>query len=458
MIIFGLILTFLLGVSIVLSLSRQLKVVEITGLSFPLGIAIQTLLMVCLDWAGIRLTAGSVTIASLAVLVLFVTYLCFRRIELQTWVKEYLRWQNPKLNWGWLICICGLVAVVIMNIAKTMYFPTFDTDSVRGFDLIGMAVGREGTIRNVSIFTDVNFLPIQKSAGSYMTYTPFTQLAYAYVYMFGTATSKIIPALMFISFVFAFYGVLSRFATHLISAIVTLLMIITPEMLAFSSMSGTNYNHAVFASLGIIYFIVWYYKKIPSALWISASLLMANNWVRSEGIAFIGAACVILLFWCIRQKQYGKLFIFGALCVFPFLFWNIFLRFNHLESENVFIFKLFYDDAKLSDMKREIWELFKSTTFYGITFILFLIILISNVISIFKRKDHAVTLLLILLSWIFYNILFYQIDYVWDSLLNVLRYSYKRFLFSFVPLLWFYIAVNFNVKWLSERIDRWIFR
>ena len=103
------------------------------------------------------------------------------------------------------------------------------------------------------------------------------------------------------------------------------------------------------------------------------------------------------------------------------------------------------------------WILLKSTQFYGITFLLFLLVFISNIWNIYKKKDQVVCLFLIIISWLFYTILVYQVDYLWDSLENVMRYSYKRFLFSFVPLIWLYIACNQNTKKLFTAIDRFIF-
>ncbi|MDR2685049.1 MAG: hypothetical protein LBB53_06680 [Prevotellaceae bacterium] len=453
MITFGLTVTVILGFCIALSISRNLKLVETLGLAFPFGIGLQTFLMVCLDWLEIRLTATSVIAASAAVIALLCTFLFLKREEIQSWTKENFSFSYPKIGLAWLCVTVVIAAVAVINVAKTMYFPTFDTDSVRGFDLMGIAVAHEGTIKDLSIFTDVNFAYLQQKAGSYMTYTPLSQLAYAYVYMLGAATSKVVNALVFLSFILAFYGVLSRFATHLLTAITTFFMIMTPEMLGFSSMSGTNYIHAVYASLGILYFAAWHYKKIPSFLWISAAMLMCNIWTRNEGLAFIGAACCVLLWQSIKTKNVKNLPVYGFLTVFPFVFWNIFLKINDLHSENVIIFKPFWDSEKISTIIREVWILFNSTTFYGISFILFFFVLLSNIWQIFKKHNHAVTLLLIFLSIIFYTVLVYQVNYLWDSILNVLHYSYKRFLFSFIPLLWFYVAVNFNVKWLFEKID-----
>lgn len=459
MIILGLFLTFVFGLCLTVCISKRLTIAELLGLAFPIGIFAQTFLMVCMDCIGIRLKAGSVILASLLILAILVGGLFKQRKALRKGWKNCVHFNFPALNWAWFTGVTFLIAIVVMNVSKTLYFPTFDTDSVRGFNIVGKAFAHEGTIKTMSLFTHEYYQDVMRKAGSYLTYMPLTQLSYAYVYMLGMETSKVINALMFISFVVAFYGVLRRFATPFLSIIVTVFCVLTPEMLAFSSLSGTNYIHAIYASLGIIYFVAWWKdQKASSLLWISAVLLMGNIWTRNEGLAFIGAVCLLFSYHAIRTKEYKRLLGYTALCLFPFIFWQLFLKTHHLESTNVIIFKPFYDSSKLSVIFNEMWLLFKSTQFYGITFLLFLIVLFSNIWNIFKRRDCLPVLFLIALSWFFYTTLIYQVDYLWDSLENVMRYSYKRFLFSFVPLIWFYIAYNQNVTWLFNSIDRFIFR
>jgi hypothetical protein len=454
MLITGLSVSILLGLVAVLSISQQLKWSEILGLVFPVGIGIQTFLMVCMDFVGIRLTATTVIIVSLLLTAALSVYLFFRRNTLKAWISPKNLFSYPKINWLWIATLVALAVVCVMNVTKTMYYPTFDTDSVRGFNLIGMAVAHEGNIKNLSLYTGENFQPM--TFNLYMTYAPLAQLGYAYIYMLGAETSKIFNALIFISFIFSFYGMTRRFATHTLTALTTFFVIITPEMLGFSSMSGTNFTHAVYASLGLLCFIIWFYKKHSSFLWLSAVLLMLNNWTRNEGLAFIGAACCLLCWQSIISKQYKKLFLFTALCLFPFVFWQIFLKVNHLEIAQLMILKPYWDGEKAAIIGREMWTLFKSSTFYGFTFIAFLLVALSNIWSVFKKYDHAVTLLLIFLTWIFYTVMVYQIDYLWDLLENVMKYSYKRFLFSFVPLLWFYVAAGKNINFIFEKIDDFV--
>ncbi|MDR1022733.1 MAG: hypothetical protein LBL94_05620 [Prevotellaceae bacterium] len=434
-----------------------MKIAEVLGLAFLVGIGIQTFLMVCMDWIGIRLTATSVLAASLLIIAGLGVTLYFRRAALKEWLRYVSTFTYPKISWLWLLALLAIAVVAVMNVTKAMYFPTFDGDSVRCFNLIGKAVAYDGTIKNCGLYTDAGNYQDMRSPASTITYMPLAQLAYSYVYLLGAATSKIINALIFISFIPVLYGVMSRFSTHTLAATATFFTIITPEMLGFSSMSGVNFIHAVYASLGVMFFISWYYKKIPSLLWIAVCILMLSSWARTEGIAFIGAVGCIFLWYSIKAKQYKALALLAGCCLLPIIFWNVFLKLNDLDVARPLILKPYWDGEKADLIRREMWTLFKSRTFYGLTFVSFLIVLISNVWAICKKYDHAATLILIGLAWIFYTVLIYQVDYVWDSLENVMKYSYKRFLFSFVPLLWFYVASCHTVKWLFGKVDAFLF-
>ncbi|MDR3269582.1 MAG: hypothetical protein LBT83_11035 [Tannerella sp.] len=456
MITFGLIITALSGIGLALCISQRLKLIEVLGLAFPLGMGVQTFLMVCFDWVGIKLTAGSVILATLILIAALCTCLFFHRENLKEWFRYVSTPGYPHLNWAWLLCIAVIGAVTVVNVTKTLYYPTFDTDSVRGYNLIGLAIGHEGTIKSLSLFTDVNYS--MRGAASYMSYPPYSQLAYAYVYMLGAATSKIVNALIFISFILTFYGALSRFATHLLTALTTLFVLLTPEMLGFSSLSGINFTHALFASLGILYFITWYYKKIPSFLWLSAAFLMLNIWTRNEGPVFAAATCCILLWYSLKNKQYKPLILYSVLCAFPFVFYTVFLKAHHLDAVSVLITKPFWDGAKLSSILREEWDLLKNTTSYGFTFVACLLVFLSNLWHIYKRRDHVITLLLFLLVILFCTGLIYQLQLVWDSLEAIMRFSYKRLMFTFVPIAWFYIAASRNMAWLFEKADHFCFR
>ena len=457
MLISGIILSCLLGATTLLCISQRLKWIELLGLMFPAGIGIQTFLMVLIDWLNIPITVVSITIATL-LWIAGTGFLMFRaKDKLSDWGKQVSRFTFPKFNWCWLLFIGAIVVLEVMNFAKTTYFPTTDRDSVVGFDLYGIAIAAEHTFKGLSLFSGIDY-ENARGPGSYITYTPLVHFSYGYVYLWGAKLSKIVNALFYLSFIFSFYGVTKRFASHTLTAMVTFFAFLTPEFLAFSSLSGTNILHAYFASLGMLFFVAFYYKKEPSLLWISSLLLFLNFWTRSEGIVFI-APIFLLLLWnaFFKTKKYKQAIGFFSIGIASFIIWNIFLKTSNMDATQVFIFKPFLDTEKISTIGVECWALLTNTTYYGITFVLFTIVLVSNSWSIIKKKDMAAFLIITALALIFYMVILYQIDYIWDSMLNVLRYSGKRFLFCFIPLSWFYIAANKNMKWLFEKVDGFVF-
>ncbi len=458
MLTIGIILSCLLGATTLLSISQRLKWIELLGLMFPVGIGIQTFLMVLIDWINIPITVSSITIATL-LWIAGVGFVLFRKKEsVAGWWEGVGKFTFPQFNWCWLLFIGAIVALEVMNFAKTIYFPTTDRDSVVGFDLFGMAIAAEHTFKGLSLFSGISY-DDARGPGSYITYTPLVHFSYGYVYLWGAKLSKIVNALFYLSFILAFYGITSRFATHTLTAIVTFFTFLTPEFLAFSSLSGTNVLHAYFASLGVLFFLAFYYKQENSLLWVSSLLMFFNFWTRNEGIVFIAPIFIILLWNAFfKTKNYKHAFGFFGIGIASFIIWNIFLKASDMSGTQVFIFKPFWDAEKASTIGNEFWALLANPTYYGITFSLFAIVLTSNAWYIIKKQDMAVTLSIIVLALVFYMLTLYQINYIWDSMLNVLQYSGKRFLFCFIPLFWFYIAANKNMKWLFEKIDRFVFR
>ena len=81
MIALGLFISCAAGIALALNLTRRLALIELLGLAFPLGIGAQTFLMVCMDWAGVPLSARSVIIATLALTAGLGALLLMRRRE-----------------------------------------------------------------------------------------------------------------------------------------------------------------------------------------------------------------------------------------------------------------------------------------------------------------------------------------------------------------------------------------
>lgn len=438
MLTIGLIVSFLLGFSLLNRLPGRFSIAEKAGLSFLLGISLQSLLMLIINGIGLQLTVVNIWCVSLLV-ILLLNYKVILRKE-----KFSLKLDWPGLsivNLVWLFFIILIVYLEYMNFAKCMFFPTFDRDSLAGFDTIGWVISQEHTLRNLSLFQG-DYMSNINGAGSYITYMPMIQLSYAYVYMLGAETSKIIPALVFLSFLFAFYGGVSRFCGSTGAAVATFFMMITPEMIAFSSLSATNVIHAVYASLGIIYTALWLRDRTNYLLPLGAMLLGCNVWVRMEGIVFIGAAGIVLFLNIFKEKAYKSLFVFAAIAMAPLVLWVIFEKMYGIYAESIAITHPFWDGEKATLIWVNFKSLWSNTQYYGLSFYVFLITIALNIWFLIRKKDQLNLLGMTLLAMLFYMILLYQVDYKWDSIQNVLDFSAKRFLFCYIPLVWCYIFAS----------------
>ena len=113
-------------------------------------------------------------------------------------------WKQANLVWVLLIILIGYCEY--MNFSKCMFFPPSDRDSLAAFDTLGFVAAQDHTYMRMSLF-DADYNPSIHRAGGSIAYAPFVQMSYAYVYILGAETSKSIPALMYLFFVIAFYGI-----------------------------------------------------------------------------------------------------------------------------------------------------------------------------------------------------------------------------------------------------------
>lgn len=452
MLTLGIIFILLIGFLAINILSAGFSLSEKIGLSFPVGLGMQTMLMAIINLCGIRLTVTSVLTSALFLIIVLLIPVYLHKGEYAAHYKNSFRFNSTGgYNLVWIFFITLTVYLECMNFAKCMYFPTFDRDSLAGFDTIGYVVAQEHTLKGLSLFQS-DYMPQIHHAGSYIVYAPMVQLSYAFVYLLEAETSKLIPALTFLFFLIAFYACMKRVTTKTGAAIATFFMMITPEMLAFSTLSATNVIHAVSASLGVIYISIWFKHRDRKDLYLGSLLLALNIWTRTDGIVFILA---VLLVVCIDIFKRGtwKNLLPVLLSLSPALLWMVFEKASNMYADSIAILHPFYDAEKAGT----IWEYMKShytnTLYYGWTFIAVLISLALNIRNLLKKGDNLPLLVMMVTASVLYMIALYQIDYKWDTIHNVLAYSAKRFLFCFVPMAWFYSISNHWVQQALKKLE-----
>lgn len=453
---FGIILVFVIGWLAVMCLSTLTTRVERVGLAFPAGLGIVTFVMALMDLVRIPLTPAALLAADVVVAAALIALLLPRRNK----AAEALR--RPvdvgAFNLVWLLLLAFAAWLEYANFQKCMFFPTYDRDSLAAFDTMGFVAGQEHTYGAMSIFTG-DYMPGIHGPGSPMAYFPLVQLAYAYVYSLGAETSKIIPALIYLSFLVAFYGALCRATSRTAAMAATLFVVLTPEMTSFSSLSGTNVINAAYASLGMIYVLSWMRQRERGLLALGCLLLACNVWCRAEGVAFILACGLLVLVLSVRERKWRAL-IPMALTLVPVIFWQIYTRAFGLTVESFVIAHPFFDGEKASKIAGGAWTLLTDTQHYGWTFGAMLLALLADLWFIVRRRTEgdAAKLAAIAVAFVLYFLLLYHVDYRWDSIDNVLAYSAKRFLFCFVPLAWYFAATCRPVAAVMQKFDSWMSR
>jgi hypothetical protein len=409
--------------------------------------------MLLMDAVSIPLTRFSI-LTGLLVFVASLTVLTVRKwkASLESVKKSF---SFGEINAVWLVFVILIVYIEFLNLQKCMFWPPFDRDSLAGFETIGYIISQEHTLKGLSIFQQ-DYMANIHGPGSYITYAPMVQLSYAFVYVLGAETSKIIPGLMYAFFIFSFYSVSKRTVKKTAAAVITFFVLLTPEMLGFSSLSMTNVIHAVFASLSIIYLAVWLRERQKQDLFLSAVLLAINGLCRMEGVVFIGTASCILFVDTILTKNWKDFALYVLIAASGFIIWNVFMKLNGIFAENIIILKPFWDEQKADIIWKYMISLYKSYIFYGATFIAFAAGFLINLWLLIRKRDNLYLLSAIMLAMLFYVILLYQIDYKWDRIENVLLYSAKRFMFCFIPIIWYYIGSNGTVVWVMDRVETFL--
>lgn len=452
MLVVGIILLFVVGFLAVSALSPNLSYAERLGLSFPSGAALVTFFMLLVDAVGLPIGAAT-NIAISVVLMIVGGVLCWlQRKDILSSLQH--RPDVSSYNLVWCVLLIFIIGLEYANFKKCMFFPTYDRDSLAAFDTIGFLIGQEHTFHSLSIFVG-DYMPGIHGPGSPIAYTPMLELAYGYVYSLGSETSKIIPGLLYLSFLFAFYGVTARFTSKTMAMLATLLLLLTPEMTSFSSLSGTNTVHAVYAGLGVAYFIAWFKENHKSDLWLGSFLLAANVWARAEGIVFLLAVGLFVLVKAVCRKRFLPL-IPMVLTFVPMVVWALYTKAFGMTSVSVVSTHLAFDGVKAAAIWAGAKDLLCNSTYYGWTFYAALLALFVDICYVVKRKGNLLVPGILLLSIVLYFLVLYQIDYKWDSMDNVLKYSAKRFMFCFVGIAWFYVATCEAARRISVKFDKWM--
>ena len=486
------ILIYLLGLSLLFLISsRDFKITERLALAMPMGLGLTTFIMFLLDRATHAITIGGVL---MSVAICAIAMAAIRAaLDLKAGDPVWKR-PRPKVDMSWLtlvwIAFAGITSYLVYGIAiKGLYWPTHDFDAIEGYDLLSKAIAHEHTIAN-SVLTNAY---IVQGCGPRLLYPPLFALSNSLCYMTGMEMPGIVTTSFFISWAFMFYLLLRRFVSPTNAIIFTFLTVTIPEMFYRASVCGTNLPCAIYSTCAVMAFLVWYNDRDKEGFfYLSYISIIFSIWTRSEAVLFLAPIMGVLLFMSIREKTFKHIIIY-ATSVIPFLAWNMFLKAHVTRAQTEFFEpKLFYDGAKMKQILDAAWGLMKASNLYGLTFYIligaFFLGIIINIATNFQRNKFVLgalvlwlviaavaginlfTLILFfaliafstiwngerwellaifVLSLGAYTLLFYQMKNNNGDLFNPggwMQSGYKRGLFSYAPLAYFYIATS---KWVN---------
>ncbi len=450
MIVIGLVIVYLLGLSVLIAFMGKdnelsLRIEELAGLSFLIGIGLETVFMFIFDL--IHLEIKAFTLATLSLLIVTAIYF-YHRDTIQGLFNKIpgnYRFHYKETNFAWGILFLTVLIALCVSVLKSLFWPTAAYDSIAGYDLMGKVIATEGKLF-VSLFKT-------GSSGGRAIYPPLVEGSFAYAYLYGMDSSKIITSLTYLSLLLAFYGLLRKYANSLNAIFFTLLLIATPEMYSHSSMSLTNIPSAAYAAIGLLYLFIWFEKKQRYYFYVASLLLALNVWTRNDGIVFNMAGFLLMVYYAIKNKSWKEIAIYSAISLAPFIGWTIYLKYKIGIVQDRFVTHLFWDSDRLLRELRWIKSITFYLMFYGLVFYIFIFTIALNFRNV--HRDKFALLTLILISFILYAGIYYQLDEVKQDPLDIMMsYSFKRGLFYFIPLVLFYSATCKPVQLFFEKIEQ----
>lgn len=448
-----LIVLFLCGFGLMNLISPKFGLLEKIGFSFPLAYGLVTLLMLPYDLLGIPITLTSLYIPQLLVIAFAGGWLFYKQqlpeaVRIQDWNKaKSFGFLSINLPWIFLMSILGYLLYVV--IAKAMFWPTISFDSVAGYDFVGKMIAIEGKVNGSMFDPDLPFYSIRSG---YPLYVPG---GFGYAYLMGFDSSKITTVLLILSTVVMYYALLLNYVKHTMAALFTTLFITTTEYIAMSALSLSNVPHTFLAVAAVVTIFIWMDKRDHRYFWLGVIFMALNVWARSDGIVFIAGTGLSLLLFAYQEKKWKELIIFGAVSGAAFMIWQVYLSGTlGITNDGVFVDHLFWDGEKFDRMTDLIWRVITNTQFYGVAMIVIPIGILANFRTIHKQHYHL--LIAILVSWLAYTALYYQMDNGGEnfgySLKSMINSSYKRGMFAIIGVLYFYVGISPMTQKLSQLI------
>ncbi len=462
MLTLGIILCYLLGLSLLFVISRKYTLPELVGYSFLIGMGFETFFLFLLDVLNIRYS----TSVLIGVNVFAIVAICISNYKNLLQLKNEFKLPDlslSKINIPALFIFCVMAYLLYAINVKNLFWPATEHDTIGSFDKLGKIMALEGKLK-ISLFQ----YHLEGAGG---VYPPLFHGSMAYVYIFGALTSKITTTLFFLSLITTFYSLLRNYIDATASMFFTLLLMVTPELFSHAALSLDNMPATAYAGGAVLATYIWLDKRDRKYFWLGAILMAFTIWIRSDTIVFTAAALFVIGIDFLRKKDLKSALIYSTIAVAPFIIWTLYLKLKiGVGQEGRFDLGIGYNSTRMglmaSYMKAFMWGgeygRIDGGQLYGIAFILFFVMLFVNAALMFKAgvmkivNDKLYVLVFFFVALALYFTVFYLINEVaqHSPIYSLMESSFKRGLFCFLPIALFYVATNYASAWVFDKVEK----
>lgn len=456
----GLLMVYLTGAGILTRISQQWSWKELLAFSFPIGIAVETVVMVICDSIGFQFSNIVLFFASFAVVIAgYDTLMAF-------WQKKKAdihlgNWSLKTLNYPAVLLFSIILILLYIITEKNLYWPTTEHDAIGSFDKLGIVMALEGRVK-ISLFQ----YGLQGAGG---IYPPLFHGGIAYCYLFGAHQPKIITTLFYCSMLLGFYAFMKRYVSSMMALFFTLLLEMVPEMYSHAALLLGNMPTAMYVGGATLALFILLETREQRYFWLAAILMALSLWIRNDTIGFAIAGGIVLILdaWNRRSaapSPWKNVLTYSAAVLTPIIIWTLYLKLKLATSQGErFGNHLGWSMGKLSLMANYVLSYFSWIQFgnmppgiqlYGLGLMLPVLIILLNFRN--WKTDRPQLLLFLAISFVIYFMVFYLIDETRQeaSISSLMESSFKRGMFCFIPGLLYYACSSSLIRGLSDRLER----
>lgn len=290
-ILFMLLITFGIGLPLILFIAPKADFLIKLGVSYPLGIGVFAFLMFGTNLLGLKFTLLNELLLLLVVSVPLILTQLKKIKSLFKDIKENIK--STKFDLAEKIILGILAFLIVTSFISTFYWPVHMWDSVVLYDFRG------------HVFASTGFMKEAFMNAYYYSYPLLTSLAHAIVYLCGGKYPQFIYSIFYLSLGISFYGLIKEFVSRKVSLFATLLLLMTGPLFYHSLYSYTNLTYTVYLSLGAILIYLWSRKWDIGYLILSVLLIGFSIHIRATEPFWLAAILLVLVVSIIKKRYIG---------------------------------------------------------------------------------------------------------------------------------------------------------